>query len=215
MRITLSAPQIAAAVAIRRQLVAWNVADQALGRLAEDMPGFDSTATLLKVAAINQLYGTNLYAVPRMAEHIVQVMLGKKPRVTPELVERIACVPAPSGQREWRHFSFASKFCNRFIDREACPMMDSYATWTLRHHLGRSRAIDAQHPYLTFVVNIQRLSREAGLSASASELDSYLWIRGAFDAWWRDRSRDMNGELKAFFVDHHRGRLMKRLVGEH
>src|SRR5688500_14246911 len=70
LKVPLTQPQVSAAVKIRRQLTTWMAADAALELLADRVPGFTLPATTLKVAAINQLYGTNLYAVSRMATHI-------------------------------------------------------------------------------------------------------------------------------------------------
>ena len=41
---------------------------------AGTFPAFGLKAALLKVAALNQLYGTNVYAVVRMAQHVVSTM---------------------------------------------------------------------------------------------------------------------------------------------
>jgi hypothetical protein len=75
--VSLSMPQIEAANRLHRQLSQWQVTDDAIRSLKERFPGFDIDATLLKVVAVNQLYGTNVYAVVRMAEHI-KVALHRK-----------------------------------------------------------------------------------------------------------------------------------------
>lgn len=66
------------------------------------MTGFEPTTTLLKVVAGNQLYGANLYAYHRMAVHICAV-LRTGYQQSPQLVERIACLPVAAGQAPaWR-----------------------------------------------------------------------------------------------------------------
>jgi hypothetical protein len=180
LKVELRQSQITAANRIRRQLPTWSAADDAFGILAKQVPGFKLPETMLKVAAINQLYGTNLYAVNRMAAHITAALRRGVSEPGPGLVERIACVPPLDGQRSWRHFSFASKFCHFFVDRESCPIFDSYADDTLRRHLGRKRERDSQHPYIAFVKNATALRNLSGVTATAVEMDRYLWIRGAF-----------------------------------
>jgi hypothetical protein len=117
--------QIRAAEAIRGQLKYWQDADAALRLLATAVPGFTREAALLKVAAINTLYGTNLYAFNRMAKHIEGVLSLRIPKLCPELVEEIAAVPPLRGQRRWHHRSFASKFCHFFLDAGAFPIYDT------------------------------------------------------------------------------------------
>src|SRR5258705_4869957 len=215
IHVPLTANQIAAAKEIRSRLRYWQEADAALRKLAVALPGFDAEAALLKVAAINTLYGTNLYAFQRMAKHIEKVMGGaRRPNLSPALVERIAAVPARTGQQPRRHFSFASKFCHFFVDAERFPIFDSWAQRTVARHLGRQRARDTENPYVAFVSNLERLRREARLTVDASTLDSYLWIRGGYEAWRKKPDRVMNGELREFFEKDDGGLLLKRLVGE-
>lgn len=76
MEISLAVPltmaQIEAANRLHGKLIQWQVTDRALHILQENLPGFDSEATLLKVVAVNQLYGTNVYAVVRMVRHVFE-----------------------------------------------------------------------------------------------------------------------------------------------
>lgn len=63
--VPLSLAQIDAANKLHGQLLQRHVTDKALFMLHERFPGSDIESTLLKVAAVNQLYGTNVYAVDR------------------------------------------------------------------------------------------------------------------------------------------------------
>ena len=113
-----------------------------------------------------------------------------------------------------RHFSFASKFCHRFVDKEACPIMDRLAIETIRLHLGSRAARDAENPYRAFVRDRQRLLDETGVLATATELDNYLWIRGGYERWRKRSDTPLNGELKEFFWTNRRRRLLRRLIAE-
>jgi hypothetical protein len=70
----LTMAQIEAANELHQGLPQWKNTDDALHALHNRFPEFDIKAMLLKVAAVNQLYGTNVYAVDRMARHIVEVL---------------------------------------------------------------------------------------------------------------------------------------------
>jgi hypothetical protein len=170
LAVPLAMIQIEAANRLHAKLVQWQVTDQALHTLQENLPGFDIEATLLKVVAINQLYGTNVYAVTRMAQHITKVMPIAGNMEDVDLVEELASL---SG---WKHLSFASKFAHFFIDMERFPIYDTYAVKMVTYHLGKQEQdMDTAHPYRAFVENIHRLKRYAQLSCTTRELDRYLW----------------------------------------
>src|SRR2546425_485796 len=106
LAVPLSIAQIEAANRLHEKLFQWQVTDRALHTLQVNLPEFDIEATLLKVAAINQLYGTNVYAVIGMAQHVTEVMLDASGMEDADLVERLASL------NERKHRSFASKFAH-------------------------------------------------------------------------------------------------------
>src|SRR5258706_11679744 len=106
LAIPLTMTQIEAANRLHGKLLQWRVTDRALYILQENLPGFDIEATLLKVVAVNQLYGTNVYAVVRMARHITEVMQDACGIEDADLVEKLASLTAR------KHRSFASKFAH-------------------------------------------------------------------------------------------------------
>ena len=83
LKVELRQSQITATIRIHGQLPIWNAADEALATLADRVPGFALAETMLKVAAINQLYGTNLYAVNRMAAYITAMLRRAVPEPGP------------------------------------------------------------------------------------------------------------------------------------
>jgi hypothetical protein len=171
----------------------------ALGNRFSD---FGIESALLKVAAINQLYGTNVYAVVRMAERVCAIMANDAlPRTDATLVEHIAALPPAPGQpHERKHISFASKFAHFFIDRERFPIYDSYAVKMVEYHLGSSdRMADLQHPYQAFVQNIQRLKRRDGITGTNQELDAYLWLAGLYWEKRRTATPQINAEAARLF----------------
>jgi len=178
------------------------LADQALRLLAERCPDFEPATCLLKVVAVNELYGTNVYATTRMAKHVASILAAAdRAAAGPELVERLATLPATEGQKQKRrHYSFASKFTHFFLDDERFPIMDSYALKMLKRHLGRRHYKDDQaHPYTGFVANFQELKRLGGIVGSNRQLDRYLWLAGEYAAWKKNRQAAINVEVAAMF----------------
>lgn len=78
---------------------------------------------LLKVATLNSLYNTNIYAVYTVAEHIRQLNIDLKlENHSLDLVNEIATVTIRDKTR--RNYSFASKYCSWHLP-EIYPIYDS------------------------------------------------------------------------------------------
>ncbi len=203
MAVPLPISKVEAANRLHEHLDQWRLADQALRLLAIRCPGFEPDACLLKVVAVNGLYGTNLYATMRMAKHVAALLVGVDLAAEgPDLVERFADLPATEGQmRKRRHFSFASKFAHFFLDEERFPIMDSYALTSLKRHLGqRNYSDDTAHPYAAFVHNFQELKRRSGFTGRNRQLDRYLWLAGEYAAWKKNTAVAINAEAAALFA---------------
>ncbi len=200
-RAKLTKEQIAAAGALHWTLVQWQVTDNALSRLREAMPGFGPEEALLKVVAINALYGTNVFALVRAARHVHQVLASVElSNAGPALVESLANIPTTSGAKPRRYVSFASKLAHFFVSPEHFPIYDSYAERMLQFHLGPAAVRDPARPYEAFMANLERLKLECGLNCSYRELDRYLWIAGLYRAHERGE-RKLNAEVLHLF-DH-------------
>lgn len=198
----LAEEQVRAAQSLHGRLTPWQETDTALQELARRFPDFDAPSTLLKVTAINALYGTNVYAVYRMAKHVEQVVAEAWPAFAPwALVERIATLPADDGKRPRRFMSFASKFAHFFLDAELFPIKDSFAEKMLHFHLGpRNTVGDQQHPYRAYIANYQRLKELAGLAVTNRELDHYLWLAGQYQTWKKKNPRTrLSREIRDLF----------------
>jgi len=198
MEIELAVPlpmsQIEAANRLHGKLLQWQVTDRALHALQERFPGFDINATLLKVVAVNQLYGTKVYAVVGMAQHVTEVMQNTSGVEDADLVEALASL---NGRK---HRSFASKFAHFFIDMERFPIYDMFAVKMVAYHLGTQRQVrDLAHPYRCFVENIHRLKRNARLFCTLKELDRYLWLAGLYQQWRKNSASQINAEVAEVF----------------
>jgi hypothetical protein len=200
--IPLLASQLTAAKGLYARLPQWHATNQALAALSRSFPDFAFESSLLKVAAVNQLYGTNVYAVVRMSEHVCAIMANyDRAQIDAALVERIAALPPAPGQpRDRKHISFASKFAHFFIDYERFPIYDSYAVKMVEYHLSTSeRTVDVQHPYQAFVQNLQLLKQRDRITATNQELDAYLWLAGLYWEKRRTAKPQINAEVARLF----------------
>jgi hypothetical protein len=206
LAVPLLPSQIEAARRLYAKLELWQATNAAFMALRQAFPRFDLHASLLKAAAINQLYGTNVFAIVRMAQHISDVMRqrGDAP-ANLALVEEIARLDDPAeGGKTRRHLSFASKFAHFFIDKDRFPIYDSYAAMTLRYHLqGRAVAPTDPPPYARYDADIEVLQQHLGNSYSTSDLDAYLWLAGLYMEWSKPRAEgrqpEINREVRELF----------------
>jgi len=198
--IPILSAQIDTAHRLYDQVPLWSATERAFERLKQSFSGFDLETCMLKSAAINDLYSTNVFAIWRMAEHLRKVMAAP-PEDPCELVAAIASLPDREGQVKRRHWSFASKICHFFVDSDTYPIYDRYCRDMITYHLGRGGCVsDQQNPYRAFSKNRERLQQLSGLSVSLRDMDRYLWLAGQYRAWVKrgDDAR-INSELRSLF----------------
>jgi len=198
----LNKSQIRIAKRLHDQMPRWVITNKSLDILCRKFPKFDEKSTLIKAVVINSLFGTNVFAIERMSEHIKKVIERTDLRSAgPELVEAIALLPKTKGQMKSRQYiSFASKFSHFFINNKRFPILDSYAKIMLRYHLGRANFIEnKKHQYTAFVENFNKLRELAYLDVSTRELDHYLWIAGLYRAWKKNPKKRINVDARSLF----------------
>lgn len=174
---------------VRRYLSQWHELEnyrnqeEALDRLFQDYaPGNkDIRDILLKAAALNAFYSTNIFSLYPVAEHILALDIDQRLRAgDPSLVEDLKTVEGNGTVR--RFYSFATKYCSHHRPEEF-PIYDHYVTVTLRHFRDR----DAFAPFQDGALEDYRRFREVlrdfrdwyGLGEfSWKELDRYLWQVG-------------------------------------
>ena len=210
LTIPLTRPQVEAALQLYRYCELWRSVDEALDSLAQSFPGFDFKSTLLKVAAVNTLYWTQVYAVVEVAMHVHRILEATAVPLCPDVVESLGKIPQLG--RMFR--SFASKFAHFFIDPERFPIYDSYAVKMLTYHLnGKAKE---ELSYKQFVSSFTTLKKVVGFSVTTRELDRYLWLAGQYRAWkglppWRKPSTGINQELQRLFKAP--GKEVQKLLG--
>lgn len=179
--------QIDAALRMHERLAQWSISDNALKCLRDKMPGWSAEESLLKCVAINALYGANVFAITRMAQHVTSA-LALPPGSADSLVEHVALPHLSQGGTPRRHVSFASKLCHFFICAERYPIYDEAACKALRYHLDAAYCHDDRSPYSAFCRNLEALRTASHtISATARQLDRYLWIVGLYMRYLRWR----------------------------
>ncbi|MCK4323991.1 MAG: hypothetical protein KAW89_05625 [Armatimonadetes bacterium] len=194
--------QIDAANYLFKRIKTWVACERAFERLRDEMPGFDLPTSLLKAAAINDLYWAGVFGIWRMARHISEVAC-TLPKNPVEAVRKIARLPADGEEKGRTHRSFASKFCHFFIDSERFPIYDLYCRNMVAHHLGRDQLQrDPKNRYRAFKANVDRLRELSRLSVSYRELDRYLWLAGQYHEWLDKGDKgQINSEVRELFAD--------------
>lgn len=190
---------VRAACDLHATLVPWHRSDEALLAIKTGVQDFSPAATLAKVAAVNALYYTNVFALVRVAEHFTGVLARSDLRTAgADLVDALAAVPrGGTEKRSVRRLSLAAKFAHFFIDEDRFPIYDRYAVRMVAKHAGTLIAsLDGN--YAAFTAAFNALAIGAGLNSQRRRLDRYLWIQGQYEEW-SDQGKASSGDLVAAF----------------
>ena len=178
-------------------MTGWKYAASALDDIKKQQPNFSSVECLIKVAAINGLYSTNLYDVGLMARRITD--LRKETDFSKsidtqssrnELINRISRLEYPGGKTKW-HVSFGSKFCHFFIS-DKFPILDKYAIRALQQHDESFRDGSKDQRYLAFTCSVEKVRGQF----SVRDLDRYLWLKGMLLALDSNPDAQLSREFK-------------------
>jgi hypothetical protein len=180
------------------------LAYSALDLLHKECPSFEPNVCLLKSAAVNDIFGTKVLAIVRVARHAAVVLaeVADRSQAGVDLVGRIADVhPSPGkDQLRRRHTSFASKFCHFFVDAERFPIYDNAALEALKLHFDKGVP---EHEYETYCACIAELKESVGNGCDTRMLDNYLLLTGMCQRWLKQREKGnaviVNAELLDIF----------------
>lgn len=177
---------------VKKYLAVWDSGtngrlDAALATLFRMMPrNTDVGEVGVKLAALNSLYSTNIFAVVQVARHIVDLGIDARlagATVDPELIEDIARVTIKGKSR--RHYSFATKYCS-FHRPDLYPIYDSIVSEVLNGLLRQGEIFDEFLPgehwrtdYGLWCRSITKFRSFYGLDEfSVRDIDKYLWMVG-------------------------------------
>ncbi|MCC6190570.1 MAG: hypothetical protein IT318_16195 [Anaerolineales bacterium] len=195
--ILLTLAQIDSAQHMWAELPGWQAYDLALKEAARAFPSnTESAAVLVKVAALDRLYFTNLKNLIAVSDQIVAVF-GTPP--VPEGCDLVMALSHVGGQRL---VSFASKYVHFFHDG-SLPLTDWYALYALVRHFQQPEArIETwRQAYHTYFAKIMELKRLSGVEATAREMDHYLWLAGNWLYYQKKGpATQQNTELKRYFA---------------
>jgi len=115
-----------------------NAQDMAIKKLIEEhKENNELHIILLKVAAINSLYSTNIYNTFKMAEHILKLNIDQKLKnPSTKIVQEIANLEFPdkTGKEIKKNmYSFATKYCN-WHENDLYPIYDSFVERLLKEY---------------------------------------------------------------------------------
>lgn len=156
--------------------------DRALLSLAETFPRNDKLEhVLVKVAALNSLYSTNIFAIVEVALHISSLNID--PLVShgdPNAIDLVAKIVISGKSR--RNYSFATKYCSMHFP-DFYPIYDAIVDELLwrygkRDQFASFRRMDLLD-YTKFVSIIDQFRVYYGLSEIGYKpLDKFLWSYG-------------------------------------
>lgn len=136
---------------------------------------------LLKVAALNDFYSTNIFSVYPVAKHILSLDIDNALRKGDEsVVENIQCVTISKTEKNF--YSFASKYCSHHNPKDF-PIYDNYVDRVLRYFRKEDAfgkfANGALKKYSQFKSILIDFQRYYGLEEySLKQIDRYLWQLG-------------------------------------
>lgn len=136
---------------------------------------------LLKVAVLNSLYSTNIFALTKVAIHIYQLQIDNAlAQHSLTVVDAIACIEF-NGKRR-RNYSFATKYCHWHLP-DVYPIYDSYVErllWAYQQQdeFARFRREELQD-YTRYKLIHEQFKQYYGLNAfTTKQVDQFLWGYG-------------------------------------
>ncbi len=136
---------------------------------------------LIKSTVLNSLYNTNIYAIVKMADHILNKNMDSRLQVgSLELVAEIAYIEIEGKIRN--NYSFASKYCH-WHKPDIYPIYDSYIDQLLWQYQKQGDVMRftraALRDYPRYKEIVESFRKKYGLvQFSFKELDKFLWMRG-------------------------------------
>jgi len=136
---------------------------------------------LIKATTLNSLYNTNIYAIVKMAKHILNKNIDAKLREgSPEIVDEIARIEI--GGKKRNNYSFASKYCHWHYS-DIYPIYDGYVDDLLWRYRKRDKFEEFTRvelrQYPRYKQIIEAFKSHYGLSQFRfKDLDKFLWGYG-------------------------------------
>ena len=136
---------------------------------------------LLKAAALNALYSTNIYALQELTRLIVEANIDPLLESgSPEAVREISSLTA--GGKTRSTYSFATKYCS-WHRPEVYPIFDSVVEQALSRYKRKDRFAafpsDGLRDYETFLSVLAQFRESYGLqNLSLKTIDKFLWRQG-------------------------------------
>ena len=160
----------------------YRVQEKALNQLFQAyFKNTDLIEILLKSAALNDFYSTNIFSIYEMAKHIKELKIDESlQKGDANLVNKIAKIKIK--EKEKNFYSFASKYCS-FHNPDEFPIYDSYVAKILLYFDKKGKfskfSQNDLKNYPTYKNAIFEFRKFYELEKlSIKELDQYLWLLG-------------------------------------
>lgn len=190
---------------VQRYLELWNSLDnytsqeKALNHLFHDVfpQNKKMDEVLIKIAALNDFYSTNIFNVYAVAKHYVSIDIDNRLKENDmTLVDDLSLIPNIKS----RIYSFATKYCSHHKHNDY-PIYDSYVDKMLiyfrdTYHFFEFSKEDLKN-YLRFKKVIIEFKNFFELHQfSIKEIDKYLWQAGKdnFPNWKKRKIKQKNGD---------------------
>jgi hypothetical protein len=173
-----------------KHLVGWQRSEDALVALKSQYPGFDGISSLVKAAAINGLYGTNVDWLAPLADKISKVLATSNRPKSFELIEQICQHPLTKSS----HVSFAAKFAHFFIDDDEFLPFDTAACLAARVLTDDAFKDDPSGGamrYSKYCAAIEQLTSASHLIDTYRRIDRFMWIYGSCRRIWGTGPRQL------------------------
>jgi len=136
---------------------------------------------LIKIAALNDFYSTNIYDVHTVAKHFMAYGIDSRLAVADEtLVDDLSQVVLKG--KKYHFYSFATKFCSHHQPLDY-PIYDKYVGEVLKHFRRRDRFCAFQNNDLTVYPNFKRIVSVFRHfydldNFNYKQIDQYMWQLG-------------------------------------
>jgi hypothetical protein len=158
------------------------VADQAIIKLFKHFnENKDIKDIILKIAVINDLYSTNIFATFKMAEHILSLNIDSVlTKGDPEVVNKIAKVTISNKPKNF--YSFATKYCN-WHNQSKYVIYDSFVEKILKAYRKQTKFCDFKdadlRDYSKFLAVLKKFREYFKLEEfDFKKIDKFLWMYG-------------------------------------
>jgi hypothetical protein len=222
-----TAIQINAAQKLYKKMEYWQLEDRILAELKEKNPNLtDQRLTLIKATLVNSFYNAGCSEIDNVTSWVVAHKpdlleeyrnIGSNDDKRIELIQQIAlCGRTDKASQIEGCIVFASKFAHFFIDANAFPIYDQYASMLVHFYIDKLN--EEEQPYSKYGIFYKKffhlkrqLEKRDSISYSTKIIDCYLWLAGQYVALKKGIKKKFYIASRIRFDDPYNQRLFEML----